>query len=243
MDERTTLEVIAPTVEEAISRGLAQLGLPADAVSVEVLDSGGKGFFGFGARQVRVRLTVNVPPETPVPAPAPEPEPDSPPAAESPAETESDPLLARTQEVIETMLRLMSLDAEVSVRYEAPDKEGRKPVRVEIHGDDLSILIGRRAETLNAFQRIAALILSKEEERWVQLIIDVEGYRSRRERQLRRMARRVAEQAVKTGRRQTLEPMPANERRIIHIELRENPDVETQSIGEEPRRKVTIIPK
>jgi spoIIIJ-associated protein len=112
-----------------------------------------------------------------------------------------------------------------------------------VRGDDLSILIGRRAETLNALQYIAGLIVSKELGRSLSLIIDVEGYRSRREGQLRQLARRMADQAVKTGRRQVLEPMPANERRIIHIELRQHSGVTTESIGEEPRRKVTILPK
>jgi spoIIIJ-associated protein len=85
--------------------------------------------------------------------------------------------------------------------------------------------------------------VSKELGRPLSLVIDVEGYRARREGQIRQLARRMAEQAVKTGRRQVLEPMPANERRIIHLELRENENVMTESIGEEPRRKVTILPK
>jgi spoIIIJ-associated protein len=117
------------------------------------------------------------------------------------------------------------------------------PVSVDVNGDDLSILIGRRAETLNALQYITSLIVSKEIGRYVPIIVDVEGYRVRREGQLRQLARRMADQAIKTGRRQILEPMPANERRIIHIELRENPKVSTESVGEEPRRKVTIIPE
>jgi spoIIIJ-associated protein len=75
------------------------------------------------------------------------------------------------------------------------------------------------------------------------LIIDVEGYRQRRAQQLRQLALRMADQAIKTGRRQILEPMPANERRLIHIELRDHPDVTTESIDEEPNRKVTIVPK
>jgi spoIIIJ-associated protein len=115
-------------------------------------------------------------------------------------------------------------------------------VTVNVNGDDLSILIGRRAETLNALQYITSLIMSKELGRFIPVVVDVEGYRVRRENQLRQLARRVAEQAIKTGRRQILEPMPANERRIIHIELRENPQVTTESVGEEPRRKVTINP-
>ena len=73
--------------------------------------------------------------------------------------------------------------------------------------------------------------------------MDVEGYRARRERQIRQMASRMADQAIKTGKRQILEPMPASERRLVHLELRNHPDVATQSIGEEPSRKVTISPK
>ena len=104
------------------------------------------------------------------------------------------------------------------------------------------MLIGKRAETLNAFQYIASLIVAKELGRSVSLILDIEGYRERRYAQVRQLANRMADQAIKTGRRQILEPMPANERRIVHIELRENPDVKTESIGEEPYRKVTIVP-
>ena len=111
---------------------------------------------------------------------------------------------------------------------------------VDVEGKDLSILIGRRSETLNALQYITGLIVSKELGRWVPLLIDIQGYRSRRERQLRQLGRRMADQAVQTGRKQTLEPMPANERRIIHLELRDHPQVFTESVGEEPYRKVTI---
>jgi spoIIIJ-associated protein len=116
-------------------------------------------------------------------------------------------------------------------------------VMVEVRGDDLSILIGRRSETLNALQYIASLIVSKELDRWVPMSIDVQGYRARRERQLRILARRMADQAVHTGRRQSLEPMPANERRLVHLELRDHPDVYTESVGEEPNRKVNILLK
>ncbi len=114
---------------------------------------------------------------------------------------------------------------------------------VNIEGEDLSILIGRRSETLNALQYIASLIVGRRLNRWTPMIIDVQGYRQRRERQLRMLARRMADQAVHTGRRQVLEPMPPNERRVIHLELRDHPLVITESIGEDPHRKVTITPK
>jgi spoIIIJ-associated protein len=138
----------------------------------------------------------------------------------------------------------MKVRATVTAEYvPTSDASSRIPVRVNVQGDDLSYLIGRQAETLNALQYISSLIINKEIGRSVPLIVDVEGYRLRRENQLRQLARRMADQAVNTGRRQVLEPMPANERRIIHIELRDNPSVSTESIGEDPRRKVTISPQ
>jgi len=96
---------------------------------------------------------------------------------------------------------------------------------------------------LNAFQYIASLMVGKETQEFIQLIVDVEGHRDRRERQLRQLARRMAEQVIKSGRKLTLEPMSAAERRIIHMELREHPAVMTQSTGEEPHRKVVILLK
>lgn len=259
MNEKTTLEIIAPTVEEAISQGLAQLGLTADAVSVEVLDAGNKGLFGLGKPQVRVRLTV-VPlagtamPErgTTVVEPEPVVEPKKEPKRvekkpevipTSDAQPEHDALLDHTESVVSKMLHLLKLEAQVSAHYGAAERDGRRNIHVDIRGNDLSVLIGRRSETLSAFQYIASLIVGKETEQFIQLIVDVEGYRDRREKQLIQMAKRMADQVAKSGRRQMLEPMPSNERRLIHIALRDHPDVRTESTGEEPYRKVMILPK
>jgi len=260
MNQRTTLEIIAPTVEEAIAQGLSELGLTADAVSVEVLDAGTKGFFGLGKTQVRVRLTVNpmpgeieIQPE-PVPVAKPEVErlekklqPSTSQAASVVREAESQPehdaLLDRTESVVSKMLHLLNLQAQVSAHYGSTERDGRHNIHVDIRGNDLSVLIGRRSETLSAFQYIASLIVGKEEQQFVQLTVDVEGYRDRREKQLIQMAQRMADQVAKSGRRQTLEPMPSAERRIIHIALRDHPDVKTESTGEEPYRKVMILPK
>ena len=252
MKEKTTLEIIAPTVEEAIAQGLAELGLTADAVSVEVLDAGNKGLFGFGKHQVRVRLTVNTGESEPVqqlePAPVSKPEAQAASVKESESKepevpSETDPLLDHCEVVISKLLHLLNLEAQVSAHYGESDREGRRNVHVDIRGNDLSILIGRRSERLNAFQYIASLIIGKEIQDWVQLVIDVEGFRERREKQLIQMAKRMADQVAKSGRRQTLEPMPSAERRIIHIALRDHPDVMTESTGEDPHRKVTIVPK
>ena len=208
MNERTTLEIIAPTVEEAIAQGLAQLGLTADAVSVEVLDAGNKGFFGLGKPQVRVRLTVNPVGGPPVvetkpvvepkkekgekrvekkPAPAPAQERPAPaarsersaeaeraqnkpvPAAKPEPQPEHDPLLDHTEAVISKMLHLLNLEAQVSAHYGATERDGRRNIHVDIRGKDLSVLIGRRSETLGAFQYVASLIVGKETQQFVQL--------------------------------------------------------------------------
>ena len=257
-DKRTNLEIIAPTVEEAIEKGLIDLGLPRESVDIEILDEGGKGFFGLGNRQARVRLTIKsesdesevvIPEaesirtqETLVPEPMIEE--DKQEHDEEPPFLGDDYVLDIARDVVGELLEKMKVRATVTAEYlPASDARSRVPVRVNVHGDDLSYLIGRQAETLNALQYISSLIINKEIGRSIPLIVDVEGYRTRRENQLRQLARRMADQAVSTGRRQVLEPMPANERRIVHIELRENPDVTTESIGEDPRRKVTIIPQ
>jgi spoIIIJ-associated protein len=287
-EKRASLEVIAPTVEEAVASGLADLGLPREAVEVEVLDEGARGLFGLGSRQARVRLKIKAaisaerksPEETPIAQPTNEAiasedisslqETEAPSVAPAEQKTVSrhietaaqavtettekiegeeagedhEMILRIARETVEELLDRMKVQASVTARFGEPDDaRSRAPLLVDVRGDDLAILIGRKAETLNALQYITSLIVGKELGRAVPLVVDVEGYRERRSREVRQLARRMAEQAIKTGRRQYLEPMPANERRLVHIELRDNPDVYTESTGEDPRRKVMVIPK
>lgn len=286
-EERTTVEVNAPTVEEAINKGISELGVSEDAVQKEILDAGSRGIFGIGSRQARVRLTVirpaaatppvqpekitlperfaepvpavsepqvSVPAQVRTPTPVqPKPRPASQAAAKPDpkpaAEMEDNEDLKKAAGTVRDLIERMQVTAAVTARFiDAPetksgDKKDEQTILVEIHGNDLSILIGRKSETLNALQYISSLIVSKELGRWITLQIDVEGYRQRRERVLRQIARRMAEQAMATGKRQSLEPMPASERRVIHLELRDHPSVITESVGEEPNRKVTISPK
>ena len=265
----TTLEIIASTVEEALSQGLAQLGLTADAVSIEVLDSGSKGLFGLGGRQVRVRLTVNPPAGEYVAAAEPNPRPapaklteSAPKAKETksrraekkPAETGPavakkvenhvhDPILDSTESIVSKLIHHLGMEAQVSAHFDETSTDDRRTIQVDVRGDNLSALIGRQAETLNSFQYVASLMVGKATQQWVQLVVDVEGYRSRRDKQVRQIALRMADQVIKTGRKATLEPMTASERRAIHIELRGHPAVTTESTGEEPHRKVVILPK
>jgi len=252
--EKTTLEIIAPTTEEAIANGLKQLGISEDLVDVEILDAGSRGLLGIGGRQSRVRLTLKSPPEekketkkkSSVETPVVEMEEFHESTGVNPEKLTEDEkqCLKVSKTVVVELLERMRVKAIVEPCYIEPeDDKDERIILIDIQGDDLSILIGRRSETLNALQYIASLIVSKELGKWVPMMIDVQGYRKRRDRQLRQLGRKMAEQAIQTGRKQVLEPMPANERRVIHLELREHPDVITESMGEEPYRKVTISPK
>ena len=232
-NNRATLEIIAQNVEEAIEKGLSDLGLTRDAVEIDVLDEGGSGILGFGSRQARVRISILGEGEdqdlgetqTPI------------------QEANPDETLNLVEEIVSELLDKMNLEATVEARYgEKSDNLPYTPILVDISGNDLSILIGRRAKTLNALQYITRLILGKELEHGTPLSIDVEGYRERREQQVRQLARRVADQVADTKREQALEPMPPNERRLAHLELQDETQVYTESVGQEPYRKVVIHP-
>lgn len=146
-------------------------------------------------------------------------------------------------DVLRKLLALMDIDAQVTSRRAPPEAKEPQHYLLEIQGRELGALIGRRGETLAALQYLARLLTSRALGRRVHLVVDVEGYKARREQMLRRLAQRMAEQAVQRGRTVSMEPMPPHERRIVHLALREHPDVTTESVGEGDRRKVTVVPR
>jgi spoIIIJ-associated protein len=149
--------------------------------------------------------------------------------------------LAAGKRILETLMGHLGFDARVDV---AAGETSR--LNVVAQGEDreaLGALIGRKGERLSALQHLVNLMLSKEMGSWTRVLVDVEDYRGRRERQLRELAQRAAARVVETGKMLQLEPMPALERRWIHLTLRDNPDVATQSIGEEPNRRVVLVPR
>jgi spoIIIJ-associated protein len=243
-ENRATLEIIAPTIEEAMEKGLTDLGLTEADVDIEVLDEGSQGLFGLGSRQARIMLIVrgaSVSEESAVPEPGTEPKAKE---LEVTLVQDDNDLIETAQGIVTDLLEKMKLENARVKSYlgEPYGPHERIPIHVDISGDDLSILIGHRGETLDSFQYIARLMMGKELERSVPLIVDVEGYRGRREQQIRRLARSVADQVVQSNRSQSLEPMPANERRIAHIELQEDKEVYTESAGVGRHRKVVIYP-
>ncbi|MGQ0603887.1 MAG: Jag family protein [Anaerolineales bacterium] len=156
----------------------------------------------------------------------------------------ADSELTLAQQALQDILARMKLIATTTAEWGEPDvDDGTRTILLNVQGEDLGGLIGRRGETLNALQLILRMMLSKQLLRGVSVAVDVEHFRERRLEQLRRMARKTAEQVVERQRPIALEPMSPDERRLIHIELRDHPDVRTESTGEGNRRKVQIIPK
>ena len=143
------------------------------------------------------------------------------------------------EEVLERLLSLMNVSA--SIEQKEPSEEGRALIFLEITGDDLGILIGRRGQTLSSLQYLLYLMVSHQLKAHVPVTVDVAGYRERRQEALKNLAWRMAERVMATGQPVPLEPMPASERRIIHLAIQDYPGVITQSIGEGEDRKVTIL--
>ena len=138
--------------------------------------------------------------------------------------------------VLEEFLRLMGLTGTVEIAM------GTETAKLNVKGDDLGVLIGRRGEKLASLQHLVNLIIARREGQSFRIAIDVENYRGRREDQLRDVARRAAERVLQTGKIIQLEAMPAVERRIVHMALVENPSVRTQSVGVEPNRRIVVLP-
>jgi spoIIIJ-associated protein len=147
--------------------------------------------------------------------------------------------LAAGREILQELLTHMGLEAEVNI--ETGDTSKLDVKGQEHEKESLGALIGRKGERLSALQHLVNLMLSRRLGEWTRVLVDVEDYRGRRERQLREIALRAADRVTESGKMLQLEPMPALERRWIHLALRENPNVATQSIGEEPHRRVVII--
>ena len=222
-----SLEISGRTVEEAIERALEQLGLARDDVEVTILKKGRPGFLRLGAEEATVRVTPRLKNQ------------------ENQENQEEDSAAALATKVLEELLALMKLEAAVELKPPSLDgaNPGARSIALEVKGEDLGILIGRRGETLASLQYIVRLIVARYQKANVPIAIDVEGYKQRRYKVLRDLALRLAQKVKSSGQSITLEPMLPDERRVVHLALSVHPDVTTQSYGEGEARKVVVMPR
>ena len=198
---------------DAINNALAELNLTEDQVRVEVIDKGKRSILGIGEDSPTIIRVFY-------------------------EELAND--LNEFQEIMTTVFKYMGINAEVTVR-----EETEKRIYIDISTEDSGVLIGKKGNTLEALQFVISLIASKKfgDDNERHIILDVDGYRDRREETLKHMARQAAQQAKRTRRTVSLEPMSPYERRIIHLELQNDQDVETKSDGEPPYRSVRVYSK
>lgn len=252
-DARPSADYTGKSVEDALKRASLELGLTLEEMDYQVIKETSRTVFGLvrtGEAVVRVWLPVSA-----IDADLEPSEPEAVAAIEAPIDRDSDGpvttlkgnpanLAQVAQDVVSTLLDKMDILAavEVSERGGEIDEDGEvSPMVLNIVGDDLGMLIGRRGETLRDLQFIVRLIVSRKIGAWPNVLLDVEGYKARRTSALKTLALRMAEQVTSSGKAVTLEPMPAHERRIIHLALRDNAQVYTESTGEGESRKVQIL--
>jgi len=244
-----SVEVGARSVDEAIEIALQELGLRRNEVSIEILTAGKAGLFGLGGEQARVRVTA-LEEGTARPMAADDEE-EVPEALREREGERVDVKELDSEEVqgaadyLRELMRLLDIDADITIREPetAADGLGRASAVLDIEGEDLGLLIGRRGSTLAALQYMINVIVTRKMDSRVLVTVDVEHYHRRREETLRNLAHRMASRVRQSRRPVTLEPMPANERRIIHLALTDDQNVVTGSVGQGDDRKIVIRPK
>ena len=254
-----SIEVRAKTADDAISKGLEELGLERDDVSVEIVERGKKGVFGIGAVDAVVRLSYEGPdepaPKKERPAKA-EPKSEKPaPKAEKPAPKSEKPAAPaqkakpapapiqrgegtqaeQTEKFLKGLLEHMGVQAEMTI---APRQGGG--LDVQLSGDHIGAIIGRRGETLDAIQHLTNYAVNRGSDRHSHINVDAEHYRAKREDSLVHLAEKMAEKAIKYKRSMALEPMNSYERHVIHTALQDYEGVTTASTGTEPNRRVVV---
>ncbi|QGH36871.1 KH domain-containing protein [Gracilibacillus salitolerans] len=211
------------TVNEAVQSALRQLNITEDQAKIEVIDEGKKGILGlFGSKPAIVKVAQH---EEPV---------EEAPVKED--QSEDDPV-EKIKKYTEKIVAEFQVDVKVSAEVE------QNVVTLQLTGEKIALLIGKRGQTLNAIQYLVQLAMHQYADKYYTVIVDAEGYRERRKETLISLAERLADRASKTKKDVRIEPMPSFERKLIHTALQKRADVETDSQGTEPKRYVVIKPK
>ena len=205
------------TTEEAIEKACKELNRPKEELDIEILEPGSAGIFGIvGTKKAKIKVII---------------------AEEEPKQLEEEDEIAFAKKTLEDILKLIPTEADVKARME----DGK--ILLDIHGDKSGLLIGRKGKTLDAIQFIVNKIINKSSARKVQVVVDAENYRQRRRDSLIQTALKLGDKAKRIGKPVTTNPLTPRERRIIHLALKDDPQLDTRSRGEGLLKKVLIIPK
>ncbi len=257
-----SIRVSAKTVDDAITEALIQLGVTSDNLEYDVIEKGSAGFLGIGAKQAVIearKKTVSVMEEAPAKKSQPKEETvckqevkeeavlkEEKKEVETVAPVKRESELAEVKEetkhavenFLKDTLNAMGMEVELTTSI---DNDGA--LCVEMKGNNMGILIGKRGQTLDSLQYLANRVANKHQEGYVRVKLDTENYRARREETLKNLAKNIAYKVKRSRKSVSLEPMNPYERRIIHAALQADPYVTTHSEGEEPYRKVVITLK
>ncbi len=248
-----TIEKTGVTIDAAVDAALKELGCGKDDVTIEVLNAGKRGLFGiFGANEAKVKVTmINDEPEdlfddddfdlTAEDIETIESGSESDDEEESFKTEGAADVAPETMNKVETYLKDVLSKMGVPANVESEMKDGA--LCMDISGDMMGVVIGRHGDTLDSLQYLCSLVLNKETDDYVRVNLDTEDYREKREETLVNLAKKKAENVLRTGRRHVFEPMNPNERRIIHSTLQAYDNLNTYSIGEDPNRKIVIESK
>ena len=237
------LEKSGRTEDDAIRAALEELGMDRDDVSVEILERAKSGFLGIGASPAVVRVSWECPDvavEKPVKAPeAPKAAPKAPKAPKA-QKAPSAPVdeceeYAQIRSFLSGLLERMNVQADIEI---GPRDNGG--VNVNLTGDSMGAIIGRRGETLDAIQHLTNYVVNRGSDKRMHISVDAESYRAKREESLTKLAEKMAEKAIKYKRSMALEPMNSYERHVIHTALQNYEGVTTSSTGVEPNRRVVV---
>ena len=252
------IEVTGKNEDDAIRKGLVQLGMDRDDVSVEVLERAKTGFLGIGSTPAKIKISYEVPDEPapvaeePKAAPAvteapkapaaPAPKAEEPKAAPAPKTQTAAPAAGEEEDEVAQAIRafLTGLLAHMGAQAAPSITRTAEAYEVVLEGENLGSLIGRRGETLDAIQQLTSYSVNRGRAHRVRVHVDAEHYRARRQESLERLGRKVAGKVVKYRRNVTLEPMNAYERHIIHAALQDYAGVTTFSTGVEPNRRIVV---
>ena len=234
------VEFTGKTVDDAITEACQNFTVTSDRLEYEVIEKGTSGIFGFAAKPAIIKARVFDPdaPKESVENSSEEinDTKEEVKSSEPTAEGSSDVPAADPKEFLEKVFAAMNMEVKIDV--EASGNE----MNIELSGDDMGVLIGKRGQTLDSLQYLTSIVVNKGRKEYIRVKIDTENYRSRRKDTLENLAKNLAYKAKRTKNPVSLEPMNPYERRIIHSALQNDKYVTTHSEGEEPYRKVIITP-